>query len=103
MILRENFRETIKEFVSSMDYLIDFVFDLGVIISLGWKYHLIKFHLIDFLERQGKPLGIFSEQTSEAVHKNINKTLKRFSVSERNSGHGEKVRKMAITYSSMRV
>ena len=86
-----------------MDYLIEFVFDLGLVISLEWKYHLIKFHLIDFLERQGKPLEIFSEQTSESVHKNIDKTWKRFSVSNRNSGHGEKVRKMAVTYSSMRV
>ena len=52
---------------------------------------------------QGKHLEIFSEQTSETVHKNIDKTWKRFSVSNRNSGHGEKVRKMAVTYSSMRV
>jgi hypothetical protein len=80
-----------------MDYLIEFVFDLGLVISLECKYHLIKFPLIDFLERQGKPLEIFSEQTSESVHKNIDKTWKRFSVSNRNSGHGEKVRKMAVT------
>ena len=36
-------------------------------------------------------------------HKNINKTLKRFSVSQNHPDHKEKIRKMSVKYSSMRI
>ena len=61
-------------------------------ISFGWKFHIIRFHLKEYLDMQKIPLGVSSEQTSEVVHKNLNKTLKRFIVSEKNVCHGEKLR-----------
>ena len=61
---------------------------------LGWKYHIIKHHLNDYLDYHQISLGLTSEQTVEAVHKKINKTMKRFSVSESNPFHGKKLRRM---------
>ena len=58
-------------------------------ISLRWKFHIIRFHLKEYLDRQKIPLGVTSEQTSEAVHKNLNKTLQRFVLSETNVYHQE--------------
>ena len=46
------------------------------------------------------PLGVTSAQTSEAVHKNLNKTLKRFGVAEKNVQYDdEKLRAMVVEYS----
>ena len=99
MQLQEDFEAKIITFTESMDHLInDMKFN-----NLGWKYHIIKAHLIDFLKRTNSSLGVYSEQTVEAVHKDINKTLKRFSVSDSNRSHGKKQRRMAVVYSSMRV
>ena len=46
-------------------------------ISLGKKFHIIQAHLASFIQRNQRSLGVFSEQTSESAHKNINKTMKR--------------------------
>lgn len=103
MELSPSYKEDILEFVTCMENLCDYLGDKGVKLSLGWKFHIIRFHLSDFIGKQGKSFSMFSEQTSESVHKNINKTLKRYCVSEKNSDHGNKLMKMAATYSSMRV
>ena len=103
MNLDNDYKEKIDNFVSEVEYLLNYAFDLGINLSLGWKYHILKYHLSDFLDRHNKPLGIFSEQTCESVHKNINETLKRCSVSQNHADHKEKLRKMSVNYSSMRI
>ena len=70
---------------------------------LGWKFHIIRFHLKEYFDMQKIPLGVLSEQTSEAVHKKLNKTLKRFVVYEKNVRHGENIRPTVVEYSSTRL
>ena len=103
MTLKEGFKEKIEDFVSETEFLVQHSNEIGHNITLGWKFHIIKFHMMDFLVRSQRPLGIFSEQTTEAVHKNINRTLKRFSVAQFNPEYKEKMRKMVVNYSSMRI
>ena len=71
--------------------------------SMGWKGHNLKFHLADQLDLMKMPLGIYSEQTSEAAHRSMKKTLSRYTTSEEKSCHGESLRRVTSTYSSMRV
>ena len=71
--------------------------ELGIKLSLGWKGHVVRFHLINFLRLKKMPLGIFSEQCSESVHKNMKYTLGRY------KNHREKLEKAVASYSSMRV
>ena len=95
MTLKEGFKEKIEDFVSETEFLVQHSNEIGHNITLGWKFHIIKFHhSIDFLLRSQRPLGLYSEQTTKAVHKNINKTLKGFSVAQYNPEHKEKLRKM---------
>jgi len=49
------------------------------------------YHVEEFLKRTGKPLGIYTEQCSEAVHANFKKTYKRYACNEAFEGHGEKL------------
>nr|XP_047136675.1 uncharacterized protein LOC124813537 [Hydra vulgaris] len=88
MKLSLEFSRDIQEFVSEMcnlhKYLIEYTTHK---ICLGWKFHIIQSHLVMFLERKNKPLGIFYEQSCEAVHKNINKIIKRFAASELSKCH----------------
>ena len=70
---------------------------------LGWKGHVLIYHVEEFLKRTGKPLGIYTEQCSEAVHANFKKTYKRYACNEAFEGHGEKLRKAVSSYSSMRI
>ena len=86
--------EKIDRFVESMLQLKPNFYDLfAKKISLGWKFHIIRFCLKEYIYRQKFPIGATSEQTSEAVHKNLNKTLKRFvAVCEKNVYLGEKFR-----------
>ena len=72
-------------------------------ISLGWKGHNLRFHLVDQLNIFKYPLGIFSEQTSEAAHKSMKKTLSRYVQNEVKVTHGKSLMKAVSTYSSMRM
>ena len=66
---------------------------------LGWKGHVLIYHVEEFLKRT----GIYTEQCSEAVHANFKKTYKRYACNEAFEGHGEKLRKAVSSYSSMRI
>ena len=55
------------------------------------------------LDRHPVGLGVFAEQTSEAAHKDFEKTRKRFAVSESNSTHGAKLLRATVDLSSYRV
>ncbi|XP_065672464.1 uncharacterized protein LOC136090196 [Hydra vulgaris] len=100
MKLDISYKEKIDKFVESVLHLKVYVYDVFAMkISLGWKFHIIRFHLKEYLERQKILLGITSEQTSEAVHKNLNKTLKRFVLSEKNVHYSEKLRAIVVEYS----
>ena len=55
MELSPSYKEDILEFVTCMENLCDYLGDKGVKLSLGWKFHIIRFHLSDFIGKQGKP------------------------------------------------
>ena len=111
MKLDPEFKQKILNFNSIVEDLViylaseDFLAKTGesVNLSLGWKGHNIRFHLIDQLERTQHSLGIYSEQTSESAHKNMKKTLNRYLPSEDNPTHASCLFKGVSTYSSMRV
>ena len=54
--------EEVKMYLSSDEFLN--TFDKGVRLSLGWKGHNLRFHLITQLDKNRLPLGIFSERAN---------------------------------------
>ena len=69
-------------------------------ISLGRSFYKIRFYFSFLAEDFTKS---YIGKTSETVHKDLNKTLRFFVVSEDNIHQGEKLRAMVVEYSSMRV
>ena len=65
---------------------------------LGWKGHVLIYHVEEFLKRT----GIYTEQCSEAVHAcSFKKTYKRYASNEAFEGHGEKLGIAVSSYSRM--
>ena len=104
MILDPNYRATIQKFNEKIDELNELMVSQDKkTISLGWKGHNLRFHLVDQLNIFKYPLVIFSEQTSEAAHKSMKKTLSRYVQNEVKVTHGKSLMKAVSTYSSMRM
>ena len=64
--LDQNYKETIEDFKSDWMTL---NFEFGI--PFTTKVHIICDHLEDFIERQKKPLGEFSEEVVEAAHQRL--------------------------------
>ena len=65
--LSSDWRIVLEEFKTSVWELISFSkFELNMEINVTWKLHLIVAHLRPFLEKTGKGLADYSEQTGES-------------------------------------
>ena len=89
-----------EKFTALQEYARDV---LNIEVSTTWKIHIIGCHVEQWLDRHPVGLGVFAEQTSEAAHKDFEKTRKRFAVSESNSTHGAKLLRATVDHSSYRV
>ncbi len=72
-------------------------------VNITPKLHALIFHVPQFCDYHGLGLGHFSEQASEAVHKDFNMLWKRYSVSPVNSKYGERLLAATREYASRHV
>ncbi len=85
-----NYSEKIEKFQKS--YM-----DLGIPVTP--KIHVICSHVKEFCDRQGHGLGLYSEQASESVHHDFQKTWERFKVPEGHDSFGPQLLR-AVTVST---
>ena len=53
----------IQDFISELKYVEDYIEkQTGKILNMGWKGHIVQFHLQQFLKKTNLMPGIFSEQ-----------------------------------------
>ena len=62
--------------------------------------HVLGCHVEQWLDKNPVGLAVYCEQTSEAAHKDFQKTLKRFAVAEFNPQHAAKLLKASVDYNS---
>ena len=72
---------------------------LGKRLKVGWKFHVIESHLVDFLKSHEYGLGVYAEQACEASHKAMKTTFKRF----KSTGKEGNLRKTSMVFSSIRL
>ena len=99
--LASDFREDIKEFTRSVEYLIKYSNDtLQIPLKPTWKVHIMVTHVITFLEEKKVGLGIYCEQMSEAAHSVMKPTIARFKRKADHELHGLRMLRAASTFSS---
>ena len=103
MQLNDEFENSFERFMQRKVEMEEKLKSLKVKISFGWKGHILFYHLVDFIKRKQKPLGLFSEQASESSHKAMKKSLNRFMMSTTNTKFPAAQEKAVATFSSMRV
>ena len=87
--LEESYKKDIKNF---RDSWVQLNIEFGIPVSN--KCHIIFSHLEDFIERQKRPLGEFSEQVVEACHQKLDKIWQWYCVKNVESEiHGENFEK----------
>lgn len=86
-----DFREAILEFSSAYTALE---------IRITPKVHAVMFHVRDFCERNTSGLGIWSEQSTESLHSDFDKTWQRYKVSGINSNYSTQLLKAVRDYNS---
>ena len=92
--LAENYKELLVEF--RLAYM-----DLKMPITP--KLHVIFHHVVEFCERNGRGLGIFSEQCSESVHYDYEGTWKNYRRNPSAKDYGEQLKKSVIHYNSTHI
>ena len=82
-----NYKEYIEDFKADWTQLNH---EFGI--SFPNKVHIITSHLADFIERQKRPLGEFTEEVVEAAHQRLDKIWEWYCVKmvEKES-HGKKI------------
>ena len=97
--LDENYKNYIKEFE---DCWVQLNIEYGISITI--KCHVIFDHLEEFIERQGRPLGEFSEQVVEATHQKLDKIWQWYCVKNlRSEKHGEQFQNCINDFNSMNI
>ena len=87
--LLPDWREVLERFITSVWELISFSkFQLKIKISIPWKLHLVVSHLRPFLEKTGRGMADYSEQTGESGHFKVDKEMSRFQRDLENPHHG---------------
>ena len=97
--LQEDYKEKIKVFKDDWTQL---HIEYGVKITN--KVHIIFAHLEDFIDRQKRPLGEFSEQVVEAAHQKLDKIWQWYLVKMVESEvHGDQFLKCVNHFNSMNI
>lgn len=64
------------------------------------KFHIIKFHIIEFCDYVKSGLAKYSEQTTEAIHSSFSNTWNNYKVPACHENYTKKLLKAVISYNS---
>lgn len=64
------------------------------------KFHILKFHIIDFIRLTGHPLGRYGEQATETVHFDFGQTWHKIKVPESSDLYSNNLRRAVVMYNS---
>lgn len=67
------------------------------------KFHIMDQHVAEFCESKQVGLSIFSEQTTEAIHKDFSKKWENFKVPKTNPDFSKKLLSCIVSYNSLHV
>lgn len=87
--LDPNYRQLIKNFEGACTHL--------KIVKFS-KLHILVDHVADFIERKQKPLGFYSEQASESVHADFQKTWDHYKRATSNPVYGNHLYRAVLRY-----
>ena len=102
--LAPDWRETLEAFITSIWELASFCkFTLKVKFPISWKLHMLVSHLKPFLEKTGKGLADWAEQTGEAAHFKVNVEMSRFRRDISNPHYGKRTLAGVTRFNSKRL
>lgn len=87
----ENFEEKIENFAHSW---------LAADLPNSSKFHILKFHIVDFVKAVGMPLGKFGEQATETVHFDFGQTWERYKVPKSSDNYADSLKRAVVSYNS---
>lgn len=91
--LQENYQAKIDSFFALVD---------KICIPYNVKMHVLRYHVPQFIKLTGKPLGPFSEQTSEAAHCAYNRHSENFSLRPSSKTYLSKLKRSVTTFNALR-
>lgn len=94
MTLDPNFKHYIKKFGDAFE-------NLGL--SKFPKLHVLVDHVPEFIDRKQKPLGFYSEQASESVHYDFQKTWEYFKVNNSHPSFGSQLYRAVLKYNKKHI
>ena len=68
------------------------------------QVHLVKHHLSEYIEMEGMPMALFSEQTGEALHSNFQRHWQHYQVKDPDApAYKENLLRAVVSYNSCHI
>ena len=102
MVVGENVETAVQEFKQSYKDLIEYVqntFD-GVELSVTWKVHIAVCHILPFLQSTEHGLGVYCEQTGEAIHYEFKKTWNRYKQRVNHEDYAKRLKSRVVEFAA---
>lgn len=101
MVCGNDVEVSVQEFKESYEDLVQYIYDtFDMELSITWKVHMAVCHILPFLKTTKHGLGVYCEQTGEAIHHEFKKTWDRYKRRMDHKEYGKRLKTSVVAFSA---